>query len=99
LLKLSNVRIPINHSPDYGVYAASVLGVHREQILSCTLLRKSLDARRKGNVGYICSFSVSITDEERFLAIKDVSAFEENSAVDMVAQLQDRLASRMQDRY
>jgi AraC family transcriptional regulator of arabinose operon len=29
----------------------------------------------------------------------DVSAFEENSAVDMVAQLQDRLASRMQDRY
>jgi len=79
LLKLSNVRIPINHSPDYGVYAASVLGVHREQILSCTLLRKSLDARRKGNVGYICSFSVSITDEERFLAIKDVSAFEDKA--------------------
>ncbi len=79
MLKLSNVRIPVNHERDYGIYAASVLGINREQVTSCTLLRKSLDARRRGNVGYICSFSVSVPNEERFLGMKDVAILEDRA--------------------
>ncbi|MBQ8588183.1 MAG: FAD-dependent monooxygenase [Clostridia bacterium] len=79
MLKLSNVRIPVNHSPDYGIYAASVLGISSDEVLSCIILRKSLDARRRGNVAYICSFSVRVEDEQRFLGIENVSLFEDRA--------------------
>lgn len=55
-----------------GARAAKKLGVREEELLQTRLVRRSLDARRKDDIHYVCSLAVSLEEkkEARLLAKK-----------------------------
>jgi uncharacterized FAD-dependent dehydrogenase len=80
-LKVSNVRLELDE-PE-GVLAERIserLGVGREAIARCRILRKSLDARRHDDLHFVYSAEVEVPGEESTLAARgawpDVERFE-----------------------
>lgn len=61
--------------------AAKKLRRHRGEILSCRLVKRSLDARKKNDIHYICSLAVELADEGRILSrrYRDISLYEPKS--------------------
>ena len=60
MLKISNVNIPIFHDKDYKYYIAKKLSVSPDDVREARLIRKSLDARKKGQIHYVCTFLADI---------------------------------------
>ena len=60
--------------------AALRLGVPEREILAWKPVKRSLDARKKENIHYVCAVAVSLRGEEKLLSRKasaDISAYEE----------------------
>lgn len=77
MLKITGVKIPLSQDADYAECIAKKLSLKPECIKEVKLIRKSLDARRKGSVCYVCTFAVRLTCDERALLGKDVSLYNE----------------------
>ena len=76
MIEVSNVRLPLDAGlPDGGRIMrsaiANVLGVKVSEIADFTLLKRSVDARKKNDVGFVATFAVALrdpADEARALA-------------------------------
>ena len=76
MIKLSNVRLPINYNKDI-LRAEAARKLHtKESIISrAELFRLSLDARDKGDIHYLAALLVSIENENSFLNHKDAEKY------------------------
>ena len=65
MLRIHNVKIPLNHARKALVSAAAKrLGVPAAQIFSCEIARRSVDARKKNDVCFVVSLDVSLADAQ-----------------------------------
>ena len=72
MLRIANVKLPLDFTQRALTQAAAKrLGVPAAQIASCTLVRRSVDARKKDDVCFVVSLDVSLVrlqDERRVAA-------------------------------
>lgn len=65
MLKLTNLHLPLNFKQaDLTRAAAAKLKMPEKGIRSCTLWKKSVDARKKDNVCFVCAVEVEIDGNE-----------------------------------
>ena len=62
MLKISDVKISACDKSDISTIAAKALGVDKSQVLSCKILRKSIDARK--NVCYVYTLAAKVKNEK-----------------------------------
>ncbi len=75
MIKLANVKIPYNISEDkYTIYAAKKLLINKADIVSCRLLKRSLDARRPDDIHYVCTFILRAKNESEIIKNKRINA-------------------------
>lgn len=68
MLKLNNVNLPIDTDfSDVTALICSKLKIDRSRIISARLCRKSVDARKKSNLHFVCSFEFSAHSEQGLL--------------------------------
>lgn len=78
MIRLSNIKIGLDFDFNNIVYKVSrELNVKNSDILSCKISRKSIDARNKSNVYFVCSFDVEVKKEAKTPLCKDVEEIEE----------------------
>lgn len=77
MLKITGVKIPLLSDGDYAESIAKKLSLDKERITKIKLIRKSLDARKKDNVCYVCTFAIEVSGDENALTGKDVSVYNE----------------------
>ena len=64
MIKLSNVKIPYREKEEnYIEYAAKKMRIRKNDILSCHLIKKSLDARKENDIHYVCTFKIRAKGE------------------------------------
>ena len=82
MIELSNVPLPLDAGLPGGdalvrEAAARALGVPSGDVAEACVLKRSVDARKKGNVHFVATLAVALADEaqeERLLAAPDASA-------------------------
>lgn len=82
MIELSNVPLPLDAGLSGGdalvrEAAARALGVPSGDVAEACVLKRSVDARKKGNVHFVATLAVALADEaqeERLLAAPDASA-------------------------
>ncbi len=68
MLRLTELKLPLDHAPDaLPAAAAARLGVARADILSHAMFRRGYDARRRGGVSLVYSLDVAVRDEAAVL--------------------------------
>lgn len=69
MLKLQNLSFPLDHTPeDLRRKAAKLLNVSPASLGEVKLLRRSVDARKKSDVRYVCTLGVEVESEKTLLA-------------------------------
>jgi len=79
MLKISNLKLGVDeHKIEYAV--AKKLGIQPRDVEKCTLLRKSLDARRRDSIHYVCTVLAKVKCEKAVLKknIKDVCDYSDS---------------------
>lgn len=66
MLQINNVKIPLD-TMDYTKKLSQVLHVPRQKIQNVRLVKEAVDARRKSQIFYNCSFTFEIENEEQIL--------------------------------
>ena len=75
MILVRNLRLLPGESPDaLRVRAAKKLGVRPEDILNEKLVRRSLDARKKDDIHYVCSLAVELNDRGKTVAARKKSS-------------------------
>ena len=64
MITLRNVSIPLGKTTDYRKLCASELKTSIENVESCRLIKRSVDARKKSDVHFSCSFEVEVKSNE-----------------------------------
>lgn len=75
MIRLTEIKLPLNHPPEaIAAAAAERLGITPQALLSCTVFRRAHDARRKSAIMLIYSLDVEVANEAAILArfAKDV---------------------------
>ena len=68
MILVRNLRLaPREGLEKLPVLAARKLRIYPEQIKSCSLVKKSLDARKKDDIHYVCAVALELEGEERLL--------------------------------
>jgi uncharacterized FAD-dependent dehydrogenase len=68
MLKLTNLKVPASAGAGaLKEYAAAALGVRPCDIASMTILKRSVDALHKSDVGFVFTVALSVKDEDRLL--------------------------------
>ncbi|MGN0995584.1 MAG: FAD-binding protein, partial [Candidatus Ventricola sp.] len=73
MLRLHNIKLPLDHSPDLLRRAAAAkLGVQPSRIVRCEISKKSVDARKKSDVCFVVSIDLTLASpqEERRAAAR-----------------------------
>ena len=84
MLQISNLRLEVGDGPQQlRRKAAKALGVPPSEILELSLMRQSIDARKKQDVHLVCSVKVRVREQARILrrTSKQVSLLEERPYV------------------
>lgn len=69
MIKITNIKIPVDYSEsDLRQKAAAVLGLTSDSISNLRLARLSVDARKKSEVHYVASVTLSAENEESIVA-------------------------------
>ena len=64
MIRIQNIPLPIaGDLEELKKSAARILSIKPEEISSMSLVRKSIDARKKNDVHYVCSVNLSVTGE------------------------------------
>ena len=68
MLRLTEVKLPLDHSED-DLHAAVVerLDIALEDLLNCIVFRRSIDARKRSAIQLIYTLDVEVTDESSVL--------------------------------
>jgi uncharacterized FAD-dependent dehydrogenase len=89
MIRLREVTLPFDHKPEaLSSKVLKKLKIGRDDLLELTMVRKSLDARRRNRIVFVYSLDVKVIDEQRLLA-----AFEEDTKVSAVRVSDDQLPS------
>ncbi|MCQ2495314.1 MAG: FAD-dependent oxidoreductase [Lachnospiraceae bacterium] len=83
MLRVNSVKIRISENNEKGYRKAVVKKLHlqEKELLSLEPAKVSIDARKKDDIHYVCSFDIKIENEERFIKNnrdKDVIIFKKN---------------------
>jgi uncharacterized FAD-dependent dehydrogenase len=70
MLKLSDIRVPAASGGGPAALIASLLGIPESALKTVTILKKSVDARRKGDVAFIYTAAVETGNESQLLKAK-----------------------------
>lgn len=65
MLKITGVKIPI--TADFSLprkLVADIFGIKENAVSSASLVRRSLDARKKNDIHYVCCFDFGIEGDE-----------------------------------
>lgn len=70
MITLANVSVPLDAGLPKGTSilvrrAASALGIAKEAIATCEVVKRSVDARKKDNVHFVVSLNLELDSEER----------------------------------
>ncbi len=81
MLRISNIKLRADFDPSkenelLAQKIQKILRVKQDKILSFSISKKSIDARKKNNVQLIYSVDVEIENESSYLGINDVSSYE-----------------------
>lgn len=78
MIKISNLKIPLESDLSLEEFACEKIGVNVDDIFGFTVLKKSLDARKKENIHYVYTVALGTKNEKKILKrnIKDVSEYE-----------------------
>jgi uncharacterized FAD-dependent dehydrogenase len=69
VVKLTNVKVPAGTGDDgLKAHLSGMLGIPTSDIQSLTILRRSVDARRKGDVSFVYTVAAELYGEETILA-------------------------------
>ncbi|MEG2000066.1 MAG: FAD-binding protein [Evtepia sp.] len=69
MLRISHLTLPVQADPnELQQIAADSLGISVDQLSHFSLVRKSIDARKRSDVHYVCTVDVSVPEETRFLS-------------------------------
>jgi uncharacterized protein len=68
MLRLTEIKLPLDHSPQAIAEAAILrLGITAQDLLSCTVFRRAHDARKKSTITLIYSLDVEVKNEAEVL--------------------------------
>ena len=68
MLRIDQLKTPISYDPkDLSGKIARLLGIPREEVLECIILRQSVDARKKPELFYSYSVAVKVLREDAVL--------------------------------
>ncbi len=70
MIRINGIKIQINSDIEKALYikAAQILRISEDEILICKLVKKSVDARKKYDIHYVCSADVTLKcDEDKVL--------------------------------
>lgn len=68
MLRLSEIKLPLDHPPEAIAAAAMArLGIGENDLISCTVFRRGHDARKKSNIQRVYSLDVEVTNEADLL--------------------------------
>ncbi len=68
MIRIQNLSLPLDYAPEELKHkAAKILGVSSAALGQVRLLRQSVDARKKGQVRYICTLGVEVENETALL--------------------------------
>ena len=69
MLRVTEIRLPLNHAPEAIAQAAIArLRIEPGQLISCTVVRRAHDARKKFAILLVYSLDIEVTDEAGVLA-------------------------------
>ncbi len=73
MIQISNVKLPLTCKPDdYPAVVAKKLQIKQQDLLSCRLVKRSVDARNKKHIHFNASFWAEVKNEEQLLQNRDV---------------------------
>ncbi|MEE1060264.1 MAG: FAD-dependent oxidoreductase [Ruminococcus sp.] len=65
MIRLNNIHLPLAYNDDLVLSKASkALGVEKKAIKSCTIFRRSVDARKKDNIFFMTTLDVTLAGNE-----------------------------------
>lgn len=66
MIRINNIRLGLDESPDrLKARAAALLRVKEGEIGDLRMVKRSLDARDKGDIAYVCAVTLRLAGEER----------------------------------
>lgn len=75
MIKLANVKIPYKAKEnEYVRYVCKKLRIRPDDIVSCHLVKKSLDARKPDDICYVCTFKIRAKGESEIIKNKRIGA-------------------------
>ncbi|MFA9560442.1 NAD(P)/FAD-dependent oxidoreductase [Evansella sp. AB-rgal1] len=81
MLRISNIKLRADFDPSkekelLAKKIHKILRVKKDEILSFSISKKSIDAREKNNVQLVYSVDVEIDNEKTYIGLKNVTSFE-----------------------
>jgi len=77
MIRIRELRLlPGYRQDDIKKAAAEALGIAPDKITRCRLYKRSLDARKKNDIHYVCTVEAELPDEEKYLSNSKVTAAE-----------------------
>lgn len=67
MLRVNNVKVPLEHRGQVEEYLLRKLDIKRNALLSYSIFRESIDARRKSDIHFVYSLDVSLKDESSYM--------------------------------
>lgn len=67
MLLIRNIKVPLDTTADLRTLCAAQLKCFPERLTGCRLIRRSVDARKKTDVHFVCTVAVTAPDEESLL--------------------------------
>lgn len=100
MLKITGIKVSL--STDFSkpeIMVAKYFGISPDKIKNAVLTRRSLDARKKNQIHYVCSFEFSVVDREdqfltKFASKKPAFADDRNSFCNHLSGLKNPIGSR-----
>ncbi len=86
MLRITNIKMNINHTED-ELYSkiAKVLKTNKKNIKKLTLMKKSIDARKKSEIFFTYTVNVVVDNEEKYINNKNIiKVVEEKYTVDKI---------------
>ncbi len=97
MLKITNVRVNLGETATLSAIAAKRLRIPPQEIIEVVILRKAVDARRKGNICFVYSLGAVVKNPKQVIAQlgedKDVSLME-TAAAEPLVKGDQKLTSR-----
>lgn len=82
MIRINNIKIDLDFG-DVKKLISQQSGISIKDIQQAELVRKSIDARNKINVFFICSFDLTLKNEEKYLNFANVEKIEHQKPLDV----------------